>query len=859
MSERDYKSISPKAENLVKGIFLILFSIVLAINVGPVARTFAFPFIYFLGIGCYIIYGIMLFCGLYRVFSGHKFKFSHTHNLLAFILLLISAMFFIGFAWGVINNFNFSGDGGFNLYLSNLNSSLSTYYSSSNKFINMFEVGAPYSNGLIFMGLVAFIPNNFASLGFGILFAVLSLFVELPFLIKNRKNHTTKKEVKEATKKAESYVEEEKNVLPERESEPIPEVEVSFGFEPESNSFDESDNGFEQVNMSLDDTYGGSKEIKESNNEFTRISFSPSTPEPQQTATSNNDVSNNFEEVPNEEIIDSEAPNFEDSYLDESVNPNVSVVDSPINEQTHINENVSLKNETPVINTPVVEVKKTKERVKWVAPSNELLNVYETAEATELNTKVANERVELINQVLSDFKVGAKVISYTIGSSVTRFNIQYESNVSIKVVEKLIDDISLRLGGVSARFTPLVQGEIFSGLEVPNATITTVGFKEVFDQLPDVKKHPLAVAFGKNISGDVVSADFDEFPHLLVAGTTGSGKSIYIHSIIATLIMRVSPDDLKIVLVDPKKVEMTKYRDMPHLLCPIITEAPKAKVMLDKLVQEMNDRYDRFANAENSSNIKQFNEWAMENNEETMPYIIVVLDEYADLVDTCKEISQPVVSIAQKARAAGIHLLISTQRPSTNVITGVIKGNLPTHVALMTSSYTDSMTILGEGGAEKLLGKGDMLVQSPLVSRVGLTRLQGCFIQNKEIGHIVGYLKEHYETNYDENYMDLVDHSKEVGQQMVASGAVEKEANDAEEERYQSIKEWVMCQEFVSMSKIQRECAVGFNRAGRFFTRLQKEGIVSTVQDGTTKGCQVLVHDKFSNCGGDVGSDELID
>ena len=218
------------------------------------------------------------------------------------------------------------------------------------------------------------------------------------------------------------------------------------------------------------------------------------------------------------------------------------------------------------------------------------------------------------------------------------------------------------------------------------------------------------------------------------------------------------------------------------------------------------------------------------------------------------------VSIAQKARAAGIHLLISTQRPSTNIITGVIKGNLPTHVALMTASYVDSNVIIGEGGAEKLLGKGDMLVQSPLVSRQGVTRLQGCFIQNKEIGHVVGYLKDHYETVFDERFMDLVDHSKEVGNQMVMSGEIEKEADAAEENRYQSIKEWVLTQEFVSMSKIQRECSVGFNRAGRFFKRLQQEGVVSTQIDGSSKGCKVLGAGSYYDGDSDniVTSDELI-
>ena len=465
---------------------------------------------------------------------------------------------------------------------------------------------------------------------------------------------------------------------------------------------------------------------------------------------------------------------------------------------------------------------------------------YENDDANELNNQVAANRVEAINNILANFKVGAHCTGYKIGPSVTRYNIEYEPNVTMKSVEKLVGDISMRLGGVRTRFTPIVSGESFSGLEAPNAKITTVSFKEVVEALPDAKKHPLSVGFGKNLSGTVIYADFNKFPHILVAGTTGSGKSIFIHSIIASLIMRASPDLLRIVLVDPKMVEMSKYKDMPHLLCPIITEPDKAKVMLTKLVDEMNHRYQIFAENGMVSEIDQYNEWAEENGKELMPFIVVVLDEYADLVDRCKDIGLPVVSIAQKARACGIHLLISTQRPSTNIITGVIKGNLPTHVALRTASYTDSMTIIGEGGAEQLLGKGDMLVESPVVSTEEKVRLQGCFVQNKEILRVVAYLKEHYETNYDPNFLDLVDHSKEAGKQLVASGEVQKEADEAEEMKYQSVKDWVLTQKFVSMSKIQRECMVGFNRAGKFFKRLQMEGIVSTEVDGNTKGCAVI-------------------
>ena len=492
---------------------------------------------------------------------------------------------------------------------------------------------------------------------------------------------------------------------------------------------------------------------------------------------------------------------------------------------------------------PKVEEKpKRRERVKWIAPSTEVLNVYETSEQQEINRRAAEERKELINIAFQDFGVGAHVEDYTIGPSVTRFNIKYDHNVSVRSVSNMVQDIQIRLSGVSARFENIVEGQSTSGLEIPNVNVTTVSFKDVYEALPDVKKHPLAVAFGKNIKGDVIYADFDEFPHALVAGTTGSGKSIFINSIIVSLIMRNSPDDLKLVLVDPKKVEMSRYRDMPHLLCPIITEAQEAKALMDKLCEEMESRYKTFS--ENGcTNIREYNEDAPGLGLEKLPYIMVFFDEYADMVDQCKEISMPVVSIAQKARACGIHLCIATQRPSTNVVTGVIKANLPTHVALMMASAVDSMTIIGEGGAEKLIGKGDMLVQSPLVSRVGVVRLQGCFIHRQEVSRVVGYLKEHYETIYDEKYLNLAQAAEVAASEYAQTPEFKEAAGNSEEERYQAIKEWVLTQEYMSISRIQRECSVGFNRAGRFFLRLQKEGIVS--EETTNKGCPVIGGNRF--------------
>lgn len=841
MAEEKKSKISPKAYNFVKGLFICLFSIIVIINVGKVARTFAFLPLYLFGASYYFLFSLFFLFGLYRLIRGKRFDFKKPTLTIGIILLFLSIFVFVS-----VISVNYSKSNLLEAY----NAQLADYYKPL--FISAFDQNTLWQGGLLGTLLALAIQNRTVTIFIGIGLAIIGIVVLLIPAF-NKAAKLRKENKKEEAPKKEETPKPDNNPVIEKEP-----AEVKPGYENDRDPFINENSGFIKPTLSLDESYNPAYNPG-GYNEFTPLVFSRQRkPEPIQAKPLDEaPVTSSIEEV-------SDLP-IEDNLIESRPE----MVTAPVEEKVEeIDELAKVQPEfiTPVevveepVLTPVKEEPKKKVRVNWVPPSSELLEVYETEEAREKNEAVATARVDAINKILADFKIGARCIGFKIGPSITRFNIEYDPNVSVKSVERLVGDISVRLNGVSVRFTPIVSGESYSGLEIPNATITTVSFKEVFEALPSVKKHPLSVAFGKDISGNVIQADFDEFPHLLVAGTTGSGKSIYIHSIITTLIMRVSPDDLKIVLVDPKKVEMTKYREMPHLLCPIITEAEKAKVMLTKLVEEMNDRYEMFGLNGEVSNIKQYNEWALEHGADPLPYIIVVLDEYADLVDTCKEISQPVVSIAQKARACGIHLLISTQRPSTNVVTGVIKGNLPTHVALMTSSYTDSMTIIGEGGAESLLGKGDMLVQSPLVSRVGVTRLQGCFVQNKEISHIVGYLKEHYETNYDEKFLDLIDHSKETATAMIVSGEIMQEADAAEEEKYQSIKEWVLTQKFVSMSKIQRECSVGFNRAGRFFKRLQQEGVVSTEIDGSSKGCRVLggfdnSYDEEDNI---VTSDELI-
>ena len=828
-------SFNSKIENIVKGLTLCLISIILVINVGKVARTFTFVPLYLLGGAYYAIFFLVFVYGLLRIIYRRKIKLKEA-NIIFSVPLFVLSMFFFLAVYGAPTGEGFTDAGS---AISKYHENLSSYYSLTT--INAFS--APlYKNGILGLALGVGINNNTVSIFLGIMLLTVSILIFFMPLItdwikgnKNREKLIKKEEPKEEKKEVsvDIYSKEENPVLT-----PEP-FEVKRGFESDQTPFINQNSGFSKPTISLDDNHNIIHHQSDSR-EFTPLVFSrqrkaeaPVPPTPVKPMAE--PVPSYIEEVPTE--------------VENLIETRPEVVNEVIEEKPQIDETLvraqpiflnEFEEEPVKEEAPIIEEPKKKEPINWIPPSTELLMTYENDDANELNNQVAANRVEAINNILTNFKVGARCTGYKIGPSVTRYNIEYEPNVTMKSVEKLVGDISMRLGGVRTRFTPIVSGESFSGLEAPNAKITTVSFKEVVEALPNAKKHPLAVGFGKDLSGNVISADFNKFPHILVAGTTGSGKSIFIHSIIASLIMRASPDLLRIVLVDPKMVEMSKYKDMPHLLCPIITEPDKAKVMLTKLVDEMNHRYEIFADNGMVSEIDQYNEWAEENGKELMPFIVVVLDEYADLVDRCKDIGLPVVSIAQKARAAGIHLLISTQRPSTNIITGVIKGNLPTHVALRTASYTDSMTIIGEGGAEQLLGKGDMLVESPVVSTEEKVRLQGCFVQNKEIIRVVAYLKEHYETNYDPNFLDLVDHSKEAGKQLVASGEVQKEADEAEEMKYQSIKDWVLTQKFVSMSKIQRECQVGFNRAGKFFKRLQMEGVVSTEIDGNTKGCAVL-------------------
>ena len=843
------------------GIAFCLFAVVLILNGQYVARAIAFPFAYLFGLGSYAIYILIYSYGLCLFFREKGFKIRPNNYLFGGIFIFIAIL--------IISTLIVTA----NQTALNLNNYLTLYKEVMSgieegkgywnaTFVNLFQ-GNKFGGGLAGYFFVAVLcaplKDNAPALAWVVAVLVALLGIFLIFLPQFKKiigvNKGAKKEKAPKARREERSIATRRvenidnisgaSTLDDANNEPSPIYAPPI---TKQASFDDR----EEVNPALENSgnngaFGMSTNFvparfgkfmpkatpveKQEVVEQTPITPEEAIMEANRESTINEQMQLNFEERPqvNMDLV-GRKPEFVEPV-------NTTPRANPIPTPSELVQSVP----TPIQPTPQPVVKKP---IKWIPPSGELLETLEIQDALDENNRVAEERTLLINETFEDFGVGATVNSFVVGPSVTRYNIEYGSSVSVRSVQQLIQDINVRLNGVDALFSPRVEGQRYSGLEVGNAKITPVPFKEVYEGLPDPKKHPLEVAFGKNIDGVIKTANFADFPHILVAGTTGSGKSVFTHSLICTLIMRNSPENLRLVLIDPKKVEMSKYKDIPHLLCPIINDAEVAKLTMDKLAEEMNRRYDVLVNS-GCSDIKQYAEARAEDpNLEPMPYIVVFIDEFADLVDTCKEIKAPVVSIAQKARACGIHMLIATQRPSTNIIDGVIKGNLPTRVALAVASQVDSVTILGEGGAEKLLGRGDMLAQSPILSRTGRVRLQSCFIQNKEILRIVGYLREHYEPNYDPNFCNLLEAAKQSAADVIGSPEFQASLDNSEEEKYQSVKEWVMANEYMSMSRIQRECSVGFNRAGRFFKRLQDERIVDTETEGN-KGCPVLVHDKF--------------
>ncbi|GEP87429.1 DNA segregation ATPase FtsK/SpoIIIE, S-DNA-T family [Staphylococcus cohnii] len=442
---------------------------------------------------------------------------------------------------------------------------------------------------------------------------------------------------------------------------------------------------------------------------------------------------------------------------------------------------------------------------------------------------------QLLENTLKNFGVDAKVTQIKIGPAVTQYEIQPAQGVKVSKIVNLHNDIALALAAKDIRIEAPIPGRSAVGIEVPNDKISLVSLKEVLDEkFPASNK--LEVGLGRDISGDPITVELNKMPHLLVAGSTGSGKSVCINGIITSILLNAKPHEVKLMLIDPKMVELNIYNGIPHLLIPVVTNPHKASQALEKVVAEMERRYDLFQHS-STRNIEGYNEAIRKQNEELdekqseLPYIVVIVDELADLMMVAgKEVENAIQRITQMARAAGIHLIIATQRPSVDVITGLIKNNIPSRIAFAVSSQTDSRTIIDSGGADKLLGKGDMLY----VANGGSTRtrVQGAFLSDQEVQDIVNYVVEQQKANY--------------VKEMEPDAPVEKSEMKSEDALYDEAYLFVIEQQKASTSLLQRQFRIGYNRASRLMDDLERNQVIGP-QKGS-KPRQILV---------DLDSDEV--
>ena len=426
---------------------------------------------------------------------------------------------------------------------------------------------------------------------------------------------------------------------------------------------------------------------------------------------------------------------------------------------------------------------------------------------------------------LESFGVRTRVLDISRGPAVTRYEVQPMAGVKISRITSLADDIALNLAVADVRMEAPIPGKPAVGIEVPNHKRQAVYIRSVFESQSFLRmSSPLGIALGKDIAGVAQVADLCKMPHLLIAGSTGSGKSVCVNSIIMSLVFRSSPEDVKLLLIDPKVVELAEYNGIPHLLMPVVTEPKKAAGALGSAVQEMERRYRMFAE-NNVRDIKSFNKLAAERPDlEKMPYIAIVIDELADLMMVVgKDVEDSICRIAQKARAAGMHLIVATQRPSVDVITGLIKANIPSRIAFAVSSQVDSRTILDGAGAEKLLGQGDMLFMP--VGAPKPTRIQGTFVRDEEISRVLDFIKSSATVQYDETMIEAMEkHAIQDGKKG-SSGADSDEDSDSDPMFKQAV-EVVIDAGQASTSLLQRRCKLGYARAARIMDEMEQKGVI---------------------------------
>jgi DNA segregation ATPase FtsK/SpoIIIE, S-DNA-T family len=448
-------------------------------------------------------------------------------------------------------------------------------------------------------------------------------------------------------------------------------------------------------------------------------------------------------------------------------------------------------------------------------------------------TASTEQTAQALVGALADFGIEARVVGEITGPRVTRYELQLAAGTKMSKISALRDDLSYALATTEIRILAPIPGKQAVGVEVPNLSPNMVTLGDVFDQLP-TSSSPLAVWLGKDISGNAVWTDLARMPHLLIAGTTGSGKSGCINTILSSILLRATPDDARLILIDPKRIELSLYESIPHLLTPVVSSPKEAAIVLTNVLAEMDRRYELLSTVR-ARNLPEANRAFRSRGQEPLPYLLVVIDELADLMMISpQQVEDAVIRLAQKSRAVGIHLVLATQRPSVDVITGMIKANVPSRIAFAVSSQTDSRVILDQAGAESLLGQGDMLFKPLGTSR--LQRLQGAYVSEEEIALLVEQARAQRGQELDETLLEAPEAAPEEG------GGEDEEFDPDQDPLLEKAIEIVVQTQTASVSLLQRRLRVGYTRAGRLIDMLERRGIISGYEG--SKPRRVLVEDR---------------
>ena len=772
--------LSSDAEAILYGLMMVLSSLIGFLNYGVAGEALTYIFSYIFGIFYIFVYLLFIFLGLYLMITKSMYKIRIDIKILGFILMVVG--FCIAASMGqnlTINTF-------FQAYSNRVAATQNSIFSMS----STDAIFANLGGGIIGFLLTGALNSAISETGTSIV--VLSfVVVGLILLFKDIVIIVVKWIVNFVTRRKLLHTE----ALKEKEKNAVIKTLEEKGL----NTNDESKNIDIQEGPQRESASAAIKML--------------------------------YEEEPEiEEIEDNEYHDFEEIREPKKENDiEIKEVDDPISNAEFSSYSLERNDIKPVINETKEEVIfENNDSNTYIYPNIDLLKDRFNKDESERKEALAKERLNKINDCLHNLGIGANAISYTIGPSVTRFDIKVNDNVKTNVLSSIENDLAVRIGGnKTVRLETIVEGRDTSGIEVGNDICDTVSFKECMSVLNEDMTERLLFPLGKDISGNVVSGKLDDMPHLLVCGTTGSGKSVFIHNIITSIIMRNRPDQLKLMLIDPKKIEFTKYNNLPHLLCPIITDIDRGKIALMRLVDEMERRYDLFAEkGMGASNYKEYLETCEEMGYEKIPYIVVVCDEFADFMsEGDKEIAKLIQRIAQKARACGIHMVIATQRPSVKVITGEIKANIPSRIALSVSSSLESRIIIDEVGAENLMGRGDLLARIP--SHKSLIRVQSAYIDNKEIYSVCEHIKSQAEVKYDPNFEDLTVKIPSPFASSVSPDSLNNSFRDYHQDEYfEFAKQFIIETGKCSATKLQNHFKIGFSRADGILDTLEKDGVI---------------------------------